>query len=265
MPTLSLSPSLTLHYLDIHPQGVPPVLLIHGLGATGISWEMQFPPLQAAGYRVLAPDMRGFGQSTYPGQMSIALMAADCAALLQSLTDRPAHVAGISMGGTIAQQLALDFPDLVDRLVLVNTFAQLKPKSLGVRLYFMLRMVLVHTLGLETQGKAVAQRIFPHPDQGQLRQQLVDQIVQANPRAYRAAMRALVRFDVVSRLNEIRSPTLVVTGEEDTTVPPENQRQLVEGIPKARQITFPGAGHAVIAEQPEAFNAALLGFLSGED
>ena len=75
MPTLPLSAVLTLHYLDINPHGSPTVLLLHGLGATGGSWELQVPALVRSGFRVLAPDLRGFGQSTYPGQTGIAEMA----------------------------------------------------------------------------------------------------------------------------------------------------------------------------------------------
>jgi 3-oxoadipate enol-lactonase len=75
-------------------------------------------------------------------------------------------------------------------------------------------------------------------------------------------MRALARFDVRRRLSDIRAPTLVVTGEEDTTVPPATQRELAEGIPGAQHVTIAGAGHAVIADSPEAFNRTLLAFLT---
>lgn len=262
MATLTISPQLTLHYLDVNPGGSPPVLLLHGLGATGQSWRMQIPALQEAGYRILAPDARGFGESTYPGGgMSVAQMAADMVSLIQQLGTTPIHVVGISMGGTLAIQLALDHKPLVDKLVLVNTFARLRPEGLSGWVYFAFRLVLVHTLGIPTQAKAVTQRIFPHADQEELRQQLYDQILQADPHAYRAAMRALMRFNVQARLGEIRAPTLVITGENDTTVPPKNQRILAESIPNAKQVVIPHAGHGVIADHPQAFNRALLEFI----
>ncbi|MFQ5617273.1 MAG: alpha/beta fold hydrolase, partial [Anaerolineales bacterium] len=195
MPTLPISPKHTLHYIDINPNGSPTVLLLHGLGVTGTSWELQFPALEAGGYRALAPDMRGFGQSSYPGKTSVPLMAADTIKLLEAVGDGPANVAGISMGGTVALQLALDAPRLMHKLVLVNTFSRLEPERAGVWLYFLWRMLLIHTLGLETQGRAVAKRLFPHPEQEEQRQQFIAQIVQANPRGYRAPRRALSRFD----------------------------------------------------------------------
>jgi 3-oxoadipate enol-lactonase len=263
MPFLGLAPRLSIHYEDHNPQGSPAVLLLHGLGVTGSSWQLQIPCLVAAGFRVIAPDARGFGQSTYPGGgISIAGLADDIAALLEATGVSPAHVVGISMGGTLALQLALDRPELVRRLVLVNTFARLRPRKPGVWLYLALRLVLVHTLGLEPQARAVARRIFPSPAQEQLRRTMIAQIMQADPRGYRASMRALARFDVQKRLGEIHIPTLVVTADGDTTILPENQRPLAEMIPGARQVIIPGARHAVIVDQPEAFNRELLNFLT---
>lgn len=88
--------------------------------------------------------------------------------------------------------------------------------------------------------------------------------MQADPRAYRATMRALARFNVVGRLREIGVPTLVITGESDTTVQPKYQRALATRIPSARRVVIPEAGHAVTADQPQAFNRELLDFLKEE-
>jgi 3-oxoadipate enol-lactonase len=262
MPFVTLAPNFSLHYLDIHPAGSPAVVLLHGLGATGDSWALQFGPLQLAGFRILAPDGRGFGRSGWPaGRQTVADMAGDIASLLNSLSVSPAHIVGISMGGTLALQLALDHPELVDKLVLVNTFARLQPASPGGWLYFAWRYLLLHTLGLEVQARAVAGRLFPRPEQADLRQGLIEQILQANPHGYRAAMRALGRYNALSHLAQLTQPTLIITGELDTTVPLPNQRLLADRIPGARQVIIPGAGHAVSVESPDAFNAALLAFL----
>ena len=90
---------------------------------------------------------------------------------------------------------------------------------------------------------------------------LITTITQSDPRAYRAAMRALALFDSRKRLAEIKVPTLVITADRDTTVPPPRQKLLVEGIPGARQVVISNAGHAVSVEQPEAFNRELFAFL----
>ncbi len=252
-----------MHYLDPAPQHSEAVLLLHGLGSTAASWQEQIPALVEAGFRPIAVDLPGFGKTPYRAPWSPQRAAEAVLTLLEGLDALPAHVVGISMGGTVALAAALEFPEKVRSLTLVNTFAALRrPDGLRGWAYFAFRMVLVHTLGPAVQGRIVAKRIFPKPDQEALRKDLLDELRQADPHAYRAAMRALARFDVSQRLGEIRVPTLVVTGEEDTTVPPEIQRDLAGGIPGARHVTIPGAGHGVIADSPAAFNRVLLNFLT---
>jgi 3-oxoadipate enol-lactonase len=253
---------MELNVLDPNPGGTPGVLLLHGLGSNGDAWTLQFEPLIQAGCRPLAPDAPGFGGSRYDGQgWNFKRIAAALAALLKERGAAPAHIVGLSMGGVIAQQFALDYPDLVRKLVLVSTFAILRPAHWSGYLYFLQRLIMVNTLGLPTQAKFVAQRVFPHPEQESLRQILIEQVTRADPRAYRAAMLNLGLFNVVGRLREIKAPTLVVTGENDTTVEPVRQKILVEGIAGARQVVIPGAGHAVSVDKPEEFNRVLLEFL----
>jgi 3-oxoadipate enol-lactonase len=252
----------SLYYLDPNPSGAPVVLLLHGLGANGSSWTLQFESLISAGFRPIAPDTPGFGKSPYDGKgWSVVRSSSAMAELLHELDAVPVHVVGISMGGTIAQQIAFDFPNLVRKLVLVDTFAVLRPTKLSGWFYFLQRFILVHTLGLPTQARFVAMRIFPCDDQQVLRDLLIEQITQADPRAYRAAMRSLGLFTSVKRLREIKVPTLVITGEKDTTVPLSSQSILAAGISGARQVFIPNAGHAVSIDQPELFNKELLGFL----
>jgi 3-oxoadipate enol-lactonase len=251
-----------IHYLDPHPDGNPPVLLLHGLGADANSWALQLPALTRAGYRPIAADTPGFGESPYDGRgWSIRRMASEMAELLDDLRCEAAHVVGLSMGGTIAQQFALDHPHLTRRLVLVSTFAVLQPGSLKGCYYFLQRLLVVNTLGLPAQARLVAQRIFPHKDQAQLRELLVETVSRADPRAYRKAMAALAMFNSLKRLGKITAPTLVVTGEEDTTIPPSRQQSLVDGIPAAQQVLIANGGHAVPVDQAERFNVELLAFL----
>ncbi len=261
MPKVELPTGVTLAYLDPAPQAAQPVLLLHGLGSAGESWQLQFPDLMAAGLRPLAPDVRGFGDSSYPGKWNIPDVVADLGAFLDALGLHRTHVVGISMGGVLAQAFALRYPERTERLVLINTFARLRPAGLGGWLYFLLRLVLVHTVGMEAQARTVAQRIFPDDPEAQAL--LREQILRANPHAYRAAMRALGRFDSRARLGEIRAPTLVVTGLADTTVPPANQAELAQGIPQARWWRIPGAGHGLIATHSATLNPGLVAFLTG--
>jgi len=253
-----------LNYTDpTNPGNAPAVFLLHGLGVTSESWTLQVPALIENGFRPIAPDAPGFGKSRYDGRgWSIARCAEAIAGLIDTLHTGPAHIVGLSMGGTIAQQFACDYPHLVRKLVLASTFAALRPASLNGWLYFIQRFVLVHTLGLPTQARFVAQRIFPGPEQALQRQVMVAQILQADPRAYRAAMRSLGTFNSLQRLGGIKTPTLVITGENDSTVSPPNQRPLVERIAGAQQVIIRGAGHAVSVDHPEEFNSTLLNFLT---
>lgn len=259
MPQVNLPTGVRLFYLDPNPQGREAVLLLHGLGSAGKSWALQFPDLIAAGLRPLAPDVRGFGQSSCPGRWSIPAVTEDLKALLDVLDIPQAHVMGISMGGVLAQAFALAYPERVGRLVLINTFARLRPRSPAGWLYFLFRLVLVYTVGMEAQARTVAQRIFPdHPE---ARETLQRHILQANPKAYRAAMRALALFNALPRLPSIQAPTLVVTGLADTTVDPENQAELARAIPGAQWLRIPGAGHGLIATHAGQLNPALVAFL----
>ena len=166
------------------------------------------------------------------------------------------------MGGTVAQELALNHPGLVNKLVLVNTFASLRPKKPSVWLYYAIRFLLVHLLSQSTQAELVSQRIFPKPDQKVLRQNLTQQIKQANPAAYRAAMRSLAVFNSEDRLGQISQPTLVITGVADNTVPPEAQTKLAERIPHCKHISIANCGHGASVECPREFNHILLSFIS---
>jgi pimeloyl-ACP methyl ester carboxylesterase len=261
MPTHNLA-SVSLHYLEGNPHKIPIVLLLHGLGANASSWQMQIPALLHGGFHVIAPDIPGFGRSTYPGGgTSIAKLTSYLACFLEDIHAFPVHAIGISMGGTLALELALDHPDFVEKLVLVNTFAKLQKGNPTLWPYFLVRFLLVHTLGLPTQARAVAKRIFPHPEQEELRQVLIDQICESDPQGYRAILRALAVFNVQDRLHEIRSPTLVITGNQDTTIPPKNQKSLVDQIPFACQVFIEQAGHAVSVDQPERFNRVILEYL----
>lgn len=251
-----------IHYLDPHPNGSPAVFLLHGLGANCSSWSLQFEPLIAAGLRPVAPDLPGFGLSPYDGRgWSFKRVARELADLQTELKTGPAHWIGLSMGGVAAQEFALDYPERVQKLVLVSTFCVLRPENLAQWGYFLQRLLLVHALGLKAQAKVVAKRVFPNPEQATLRQMTEAQIAAADPRAYRAAMRALGLFDSRRRLKNLRKPTLVITGAEDSTVSPARQKTLAEAIPGTRQVVLVQGGHGVAIDQFEAFNRIMLDFL----
>ena len=252
----------SLHFLDPNPTGNPPVLLLHGLGADGTSWSLQLPALTQAGFRPLAPDAPGFGGSPYDGRgWNIRRMARQMAGLLDELGAGPVHVVGLSMGGVIAQQFALDFPQLTRKLVLASTFSVLSLEDFNGGAYFIRRAVSVLTQGLEAQAQLVARRLFPDPQDQELRAMFIAIVSRADPRAYRKAMLSLGLFNSSKRLREIKTSTLVITGVNDSTIRPARQQLLADGIQGARQVVIQAAGHAVSVDQPEQFNQVLLAFL----
>ncbi len=263
MPTLQLSNELTIHFYDLQSAGSPTVVLLHGLGVNSQSWGMQTPALERAGFRVLIPDMRSFGKSSYPGgRVSLRDLAGDMTQVLAATGVCAAAVVGISMGGCVALQMAIDEPQLVTKLVLINTFSRLRPRNVGALFYYATRLFLAHAIGVKTQARAVAHHLFPGAGDEALRALFIDQISQADPAGYRATMRALARFDVTQRLPGIQIPTLVITGEQDTTVPIEIQNELASRIPNAQHKTIPGAGHAVTIEKPNEINHILIEFIN---
>jgi len=263
MPEIPLPGGARLHYLESNPSRRPTVLLLHGLGATGQSWQLQTPPLVQAGYRVLAPDAPGFGNSSSAkGAVSIAQMASAMVRLLRSLEIERADVVGLSMGGTIALRLVLEHSELVGHLVLVSTFAHLRIAKPMLIPYYAARVLLVLLFGPRVQATAVARRVFSDQSQEPMREAFLQEVASAAPRSYRGAMRDLATFDVRQRLGEIRRPTLVVGGDQDTTIPLPLQKELVVGIRGARLAIVHGAGHAVNVDHAEEFNRILVEFLS---
>jgi pimeloyl-ACP methyl ester carboxylesterase len=262
MPISQITPRLKIFYFDENQAARRVILLLHGLGANADSWQLQIPALVAAGYRVIAPDLRGFGRSSYPGKISVPDMAADCAALMEHIEVNHFHVAGISMGGTVAIELGLRYPQHLHTLALINTFAQLKFSGSRHLLTLVRRIWLIYFTGLARQAEWVVNDLFPRPEQELFRQEFFREITSSDPRAYRAAMFALWRYNAAPLLPTINHPTLIITAENDRTVLPGVQAELAQGIPGAQQVMISNAGHAVTAERAEAVNQILLNFLN---
>ena len=239
-----------------------PLLFIHGLGSRGSAWEPQVRYF-ADRYQVISLDLRGHGDSGKPpGPYSIRLFAADTVGLLNKLGVGPAHVVGISMGGMTALQLAVDHPEAVRSLVVVNCGAEFVVRNLKERMQVWQRFIIVRLLGMRRMGQVLSKRVFPKPEQEALRAELVERWAENDARAYLASMRAIVGWSVADRLGDIDCPTMVVASDNDYT-PVAEKQAIVDRIPRAALVVMEDARHAVTAEKPEAFNAVLDGFLAG--
>ncbi len=252
----------SLKFLDPNPQGKGVILLLHGLGVDGSSWDYQLEGLSRMGYRPIAPDLPGFGDSPNEGKSwNIHLVSEKVIQWMTSNTDEKMVLVGHSMGGVIAQEIALYHPEKICGLILVNTFAHLRPKHASEWLYFGLRYLTVNFQSPVKQAELVARRVFPHPEQEWLRKEAVRRILTVDPVIYRSAMRELFRFDSRSNLKNLSMPVLVITGEGDTTIRMDEQAELVKLVSGARQVVIPGGGHGVIVEKPDEVNAAMIQFL----
>lgn len=257
---------LRLHYREHNPRrrAGPAALLLHGLGSCGEDWVLQLPALTPR-YPVLAPDLPGHGRSDpLPGWPRMGDFAAAVADLLLARREPPAHVVGLSLGGAVALQLALDRPDLVRSLTLVNTFARIRTPRRFSR-EGTLRMLYLFLGRMDRLGEVVAGGLFPDENQEELRHLAARRLASNRPLPYLKAVLAAMRFDQRARLGEIRAPTLVVAGDRDRTVAMEAKEELARGIPGARLVVIAGSGHATTLDAADEFNRVLLEFLAEVD
>lgn len=248
----------SLHYEE-YGRGAP-VLLVHGLGSSCQDWEYQIPAL-AAQYRVIAVDVRGHGRSDKPRERySIPGFSADIQALLDHLQPGPVHYIGLSMGGMIGFQLAVDHPHLLKTLTIVNSAPQVKIKSANEVWQYAKRWTLARLVSMETIGKGLGKNLFPKPEQADLRQKIATRWAQNDKHAYLASFDAIVGWGVQERLSRISCPTLIVTADKDYT-PVELKADYVRLIANARLQIIDNSRHATPLDQPDEFNRVVLAFL----
>lgn len=242
-----------------------PLLLIMGLGASLETWVAQRDAF-AARHRVVMFDNRGAGGSECPPPpWSVPEMAADAVGVLDALGIERAHVLGVSMGGMIAQEMAIRWPDRVDRLVLAVSFARPDP----VRRAFLLfrRWARFQEIDLVQEGIAnlpwlVSPRVLNDPARLEEILGVVGAMPFMAPEAYARQIDAILEHDTLSRLDGVRAPTLVLAAAEDVLTPVYLSREIADAIRDARLMVLPRGNHAVQLEEPAAFNAAVLDFLS---
>ena len=259
----ALTPYGKLFYTDTNANGKRPILLLHGLGSDGSSWVFQMEHLKDNGLRPITIDLPGFGKSTCSWQTwSLENCATASKSVMDALSIQQFDVAGISMGGVVAQFMAINYPERVGKIILMNTFACLRPQKLEEWGYLAKRYLMTMTRGKEEQAKMVAERLLPDPDQTQYREEIIRQITRADAHVYQKALRGLGLLDIRKRDMLIRSATLVMTAKNDTTVPVKNQIEMAKCIPGARQVFVPNSRHALIVDQPEMTNQIMTEFLA---
>lgn len=250
-------------YYETTGEGVP-LLFLHGLGSSACDWKHQ-TPFFAQRFQVVIPELRGHGRSEKPpGPYSMALFARDIAGLIESLAIAPAHVVGLSLGGFVAFQLAVDYQHLVRSLVVVNSAPGLPRGSLGERAQvasaLLLRRLIVRLFGMRMLGRFLSRTHFPRPDQAALKRSFVERWAQNHPDAYLRSLAAVSHWGIEDHLESITCPVCVMSGENDF-IPLELKRSYTAKLPNGRLVVIPASGHLTPVDNPEQFNRALLSFL----
>jgi pimeloyl-ACP methyl ester carboxylesterase len=238
--------------------GKPPVLLIHGLGGDHQNWLYQIPAL-CGRYPTLSIDLRGHGASSPAlSDYTIADMSRDLVRLLRVLGIEKVHVVGLSLGGVVAQQFALDYPYATASALLAGTFCGIPEEMRGL-VAESLRFIEGNSMAVVAATRITA--AFSDKVNPILRDYVIDRIASNDKEAYVRAARAVMAFSSVERLGELHLPTLVVVGEHDRVTPPVLSETLAGRIAGARLLRIADAGHICAMEQPAAFNRAMLEFL----
>lgn len=252
---------VAIYYEEHGDAGDPALLLVPGIPAISTDWFPFADPLKGRS-RVVVYDNRGSGRSDAPpGPYSTPQLARDAVAVLDALEIERAHVFGASLGGMIAEELAIGFPGRVDRLVLGCTHAcaksAVRPRR-EVSLAF-----ASETDDWAERMRTLAPFAFAPGVDPQLLARFIDKKVgDVQPDHGYHGQRVAVRdHDAVDRLASIEQPTLVITGSEDQIIPPENSEILRERIPQARLEVIDGAGHLFFLEAPERTLELLDAFL----
>ncbi len=249
-------------YDDIVGNQVP-LLLIHGYPLDRTLWQNQMRGLGDIA-RVIAPDLRGFGESGMPnGNLSMDVYADDLRGLLDGLKIEKAVIGGLSMGGYIAFAFYRKFADRVRGLILANTKAGAdSPDAKKGR-------DDNAALAREKGAGAIAERMLPKmltpktiDERAEVAQATNAMMARQSVQGVVGALMALRdRPDSTPTLATISVPTLIITGAEDTLIPPKESEIMRDAIREARLVTIPGAAHLSNYEQPEAFNQAVREFL----
>jgi 3-oxoadipate enol-lactonase len=243
------------------PTSAPVVMLSHALATNLSLWDPQTEVL-ARDFRVLRYDTLGHGSSSAPpGPYSLDQLARQAAGLLDALGIARVHFLGLSMGGMIAQALALIRPQSVTSLLLCDTSSRIPPEA---QTLWQERIRIAESEGMEPLVEPTVARWFTapfraaHPD---VIERVRGMIRGTSPSGCAACCRAIAALDLTDRLQAIQAPALVIVGEEDQGTPVAMSRTIHERIAGSEMVILPSASHLSNVEQPQAFNRAVTAFL----
>jgi 3-oxoadipate enol-lactonase len=261
-PTQAQQNSSGINSIRTGKRGAPPVVLVHAVGVDLTYWGDQIEMLQAS-HDVIAYDLPGHGTSSRPANgFSFADAANVLGTVIGDADAGPAHIVGLSVGGMIAQYLALSRPDLVRSLILVDTISTFPD---AVRAALVDRARLTRSEGMAAILKQTLERWFTE-DFARRRPDVIDRVAKTllagDPEIHAGMWEMIATLDTAPRLSSLDKPTLVIAGEHDPTTPVAASRAIVERIPGAALHIVPGASHMAPLEKPALVNELLQRFLA---
>lgn len=241
-----------IYYVQHGERGLP-IVFVHGAAGSHLVWGKQVHALGEIA-RAVALDLPGHGKSDPKGRDSVGAYRDVILGLLDARAFDRAVIVGHSLGGAIAQTLALSHPDRVAGLGLVGTGARLR----------VLPVILDGVLppsDLDNTARFVVEYSYAPGADASLRELAAEQFRACAPQVTHGDFAACNAFDIIARVAEIRAPTLIVCGKEDRLTPVKYSEFLAAKIPNARRVTIEGAGHSVMIEKPDEVNGALVEFV----
>lgn len=240
----------------------PPLLLVHGLGMSGDMFEPVLEPL-AKRHQLIIPDLRGCGRSrALPPPYSVSQQASDLAWLLESLGIGSADALGYSQGGPVVEQLALDYPAKVRRLVLSNTYAYnmvtFREKVEGRVVPFLIRLLGIRLFVRLIVSQGLRQ--IPKEKAAWVANLIARTWGEADPESVVLAWKEAIAFDGRRRLHEIGCPTLIIAGSHDNAVPMHHAQMLHDGIAGSQLDVIEG-DHALLWARPDVWLERVSAFL----
>jgi pimeloyl-ACP methyl ester carboxylesterase len=267
MPIIKIS-DIDMYYEE-HGEGEP-LILISGYSADHTSWAHLIPVFSKK-YRTIVFDNRGVGLTVIPDTpFTIDDMADDTVALLDALNIEKAHIIGVSMGGRIAQALALRHPKKLKSLVLCSTTARVPPRTrfaLGMMADALAKGNISHEFhDMMMLSWTFSDRAFSSPEfMNRIRAGASAGRIRPSPANMVRQLQAGHQFDTSLRLGEIKTPTMVIHGNEDILFPISYGKELAAGIPGAKFVELQGAAHSAYIEAADRFVPAVMSFLAWVD
>jgi 3-oxoadipate enol-lactonase len=251
-------------YYKVHGSGEP-IVLIHGLSMDSSTWFNQIPVLSQK-YQVIVFDNRGVGQTDAPNEAySTEMMADDAAALMKFLNVDNAHILGFSMGGMIAQIMALKYPELVKSLLLVATAARFPARAKHLVQIWLKMLKENVSLEISTRDSFLwvyTNEFFEHNETVAASvDRALNHPYPLSTHGFAGQVAALMQHDTRSQISTISVPTLVLIGKDEILIPMEFSEELAARIPKAELVILEHGGHNCWMEFPESFNQTVMKFL----